>query len=890
MKRISTLAATLAVLLLCFPEGTVHAQCDCTVTTAAGNEIDVSPFAGSVPANDFFGYPNPPGSTSTDTGYEVNDGLVVMLYQDASGIISLLFFIDAFDNGTDGSGSLTVDCLGTGSVGAVNDAGSDNLTGNGMGGYAGNFAWPGDQNDGAVIEDIGCGQTFSVSGDFNGIGNVFVVAGGGAPIPIGPASDGVTISCGPGICCPAAFEVSAAINNPTCPTSEDGVIVATATAGTPPYQFELLDQNGDVVDTQFPDGSNPAVFAGLEEGSYTIRVTDSQGNVYAGCETETTVNLVAQDLPPVATPTTVLGCTFDDFSAEVDLTQAEDDITGNDPNLSVLWYVDADLMFPIPFPPAHTVFGPFPTTVYAVVTNGICPSEPVPIAVDAELVPFAEEVDYFECEIGNTSTAIFDLTEKEDSITINNIAGGPPLNVIWYEDENLNDTIQSPEMYETSTTTVYVTLRGIECESDPVPIDLIVLENPEGTPDTLNECSDQSGIATFDLLAAVPNIYNDTGTVTFYEDDMLVDSIDTPGGYMSGSTTVYALITEGECVSEPIPILLNAILSPPGPPDTIALCDDGMGMATFDLTSIEPGLTGSSDSIQWYGDPMGTMEIADPSMVTAPDTTVYYSLFTEGCESPLSEVVLDPLPSPLVQADTLNACEDGTGVGFFDLTSADIITNGVGTVSWYEDAAQTTPITDPASFTSGATTVYAQAAQGSCTSDVVAVELQILSVDVADGFGITQCGDQSGFSTFDLTAVEDSIYTGPGTVSWFTDPNQLNAITDPANFDSPSSTVYGFATEDTCTSVPVPVTLDVIVSTPGPDDQISLCDDGMGTAVFDLTSIEAGLIGSSDSLVWYSDAAGTTQVPDPAMVSTGSTTVYYTCSIRVASRRQARWN
>ena len=866
----------MAVLLLCFIESTVYAQCDCTVTTAAGTELDVSPFAGGPDANTFFGYPTPATSTSTNTGYEVNDGLVVMLYQDGAGVISLLMFIDAFGNGTAGSGSLTVDCLGTGTVGAVNDAGSDGLTSNGMGGFGGNFAWPDDQNDGAVIENIGCGQTFTVSGDFTGINNVFVVGAGGSPIPIGPAIDGVTISCGPGICCPSMFEVDATLNQPTCPTSQDGAIIATATGGTPPYQYVLLDEAGNQISIQFPNGSNPAVFGGLEEGCYTVQVTDSQGNLYAGCETETEACLEAQDLPPVANPATVLGCTFDDFSAEVDLTQAEDDITGNDPNLSVLWYEDPDLMFPIPFPPLHTVFGPFPTTVYAVATNGICPSEPVPITVDAELVPFAEEVDYFECELGNTSMATFDLTEKEDSITINNVAGGPALTVNWFEDENLMDTIQTPEMYETATTTVYVTLRGIECESDPVPIDLIVLENPEGTPDTLDECADPSGIATFDLLAAIPNIYNDTGTVTFYEDDMQVDSIETPGSYMSASTTVYAFITEGECISDPIPVLLNAIISPPGPPDMIALCDDGMGMATFDLTNIEPGLTGSSDSIRWYSDAAGTMEIADPSMVTAPDTTVYYSLFTEGCESPLAEVVLDPVPSPLVQPDTLNACEDGTGVGFFDLTSADIITNGVGTVSWYEDAAQTSPITDPASFTSGATTVYAQAAQDSCTSEVVAVELQILSVDVADGFSITQCGDQSGFSTFDLTAVEDSIYTGPGTVSWFTDPNQLSAIANPANFNSPSSTVYGFATEDTCTSVPVPVTLDVIVSTPGPDDQISLCDDGMGTAEFDLTSIEAGLIGSSDSLVWYSDAAATVPVADPTMVSTGSTTVYYT--------------
>jgi len=849
------------------------AACDCTVT-AGGTTTNINTLTGPSNAVDFFSYEDPI-AVSSNTGLEQSDELVIFLYEDPSGNISLFLLIDAPNDGTEGSGGLVVDCLGGGSNIVVNDPGSDSFTFSG-GQYTGNFAWPATANDGAIIENIGCGQTFIINGDFDVVNSATVVYGSAAapiPVPLG-TTENILISCGGGTCCPEDFEVEGVVVNPSCPNSLDGQIIASTSGGTTPYQWTIQGPDGFfTIETTNADGED-ITLSGLEAGDYNITVVDSQGQLFNGCTTETTITLTPNTSPPLAQtpPFPLTGCSLDGITAEFDLTELDSLISRGDPNYTVEWYEDQDLFFPIFFPQAYTATGPFPTTVYARITDGVCPSDPVPVVLDAVILPVTIPVSFEQCEEGNTSTAAFDLTVKEDSIR----AQDDDVFVNWYEDSGLSAPIPDPSMYESGTDTVYVQLEKQGCLADPEPIELTVLENPEGTPDTLSECADAAGFADFDLLAAEPDIYSGAGTVAFYQDSMQMDSIDTPSPYNSEADTIYAFITEGECASAPVPVYLNPILSPAGPPDTLRRCDDGAGNAVFNLESLEPGLLGSSDSVAWYSDAAGSVPITAPNSFDSPDATVYFSLFIEGCESPLSEVELDALPTPLVQADTLQACDDGTGTAAFDLTAADVITNGAGSLSWYEDAALGSPIADPANYTSAAGTVYAQAAQDSCLSNVAEIELLVNSVDVADSYSITQCGDQSGFSTFDLTAVEDSIYAGAGTVEWYTDAGQANPIASPASYNSPSSTVYAFAIEGPCTSVPVPVTLTVIVSAPGPADEISLCGDGMGMATFDLTSIEGGLIGGSDSLAWYEDAAATAPVPDPSMVQSGAATVYYT--------------
>jgi len=833
-------------------------------------------FMGSTDVITFYSYGNPDPANS-NTGLEQSDAMMLMLYEDPNGNISLVILLDDGDDNTGGTETIALNCIpGSANVSFINDPNDDDVQETGAQ-ITGNFAWGQPFNDGVVIGGMGCGATFTIDAEYaDGISSAgFVQGSEGAPITqFLPNTDPILISCGNSVCCAEEYDVQGSVVNPSCPTSTDGAIFAAASGGIAPYQWDISGPDGFFA-TEFTSADNEQfTLGGLGAGTYQVTVTDSQGQLYDGCTVETTFTLTPNATPPLAQtpPFPLTGCSLDGITAEFDLTELDSLISGGDPNYTVEWYEDQDLFFPIFFPLAYTATGPFPTTVYARITDGVCPSDPVPVVLDAVILPVTIPVSFEQCEEGNTSTATFDLTLKEDSIR----AQDDDVFVNWYEDNALSTPISDPSMYESGTATIYVQLEKQGCLADPEPIELTVLENPEGTPDTLSECADAAGFADFDLLAAEPDIYSGAGTVAFYQDSMQMDSIDTPSPYNSEADTIYAFITEGECVSAPVPVYLNPILSPAGPPDTLRRCDDGAGNAVFNLEALEPGLLGSSDSIAWYSDAAGSTPIASPGSFDSPDATVYYSLFTEGCESPLSEVELDALPTPLVQADTLQACDDGTGTAAFDLTTADVITNGAGSLSWYEDAALGSPIADPANYTSAAGTVYAQAAQDSCLSNVAEIELLVNSVDVADSYSITQCGGQSGFSTFDLTAVEDSIYAGAGTIEWYTDAGQANPIATPGNYNSPSSTVYAFAIEGPCTSVPVPVTLTVIVSAPGPADEISLCGDGMGMATFDLTSIEGGLIGGSDSLAWYEDAAGTAPIPGPSAVQSGTSTVYYT--------------
>lgn len=105
-------------------------------------------------------------------------------------------------------------------------------------------------------------------------------------------------------------------------------------------------------------------------------------------------------------------------------------------------------------------------------------------------------------------------------------------------------------------------------------------------------------------------------------------------------------------------------------------------------------------------------------------------------------VQVNVTPSPLASPASINLCEiSGTGQALFNLTSINS-TIGTGTVAFYLDAIATIPISNPSSYLSGSTIVYATLSNGICTSDPVTVTLTVTP---------------SNPSLYDMDIVESSI-------------------------------------------------------------------------------------------------------------------------------------
>ena len=85
---------------------------------------------------------------------------------------------------------------------------------------------------------------------------------------------------------------------------------------------------------------------------------------------------------------------------------------------------------------------------------------------------------------------------------------------------------------------------------------------PSGTPYTATECEIQLGFAKFDLLEII-NVHFGSQSVTFYEDVNLTIPILQLASYNSQSTIIYAVITLGNCSSDPIPITLDVVSTDP---------------------------------------------------------------------------------------------------------------------------------------------------------------------------------------------------------------------------------------------------------------------------------------------------------------------------------------
>lgn len=824
--------------------------CDCTITQS-GQSYAVSALQGTVNSVAYYSYGNPVGA-SANTGHEVQEGLVIFLYENTNtGIISLFLIADIGGDNTGGEMEFEITCLpATAYVSVEDDPGEFSgvppvITGD--------WTWAACCTDGGVIEDIGCNNTINLDLLLStGIDSILWLTGdinNPDQILLGLTGEAITISCGSGgICCPLGLDTEVTVVDATCPDTPNGSINLSPQDGFPGYFYE------------WSNGETDQNLTGLIPGVYSVTVTDSQGCTE---EIDITVDVVPGD--PDADPASLELCSETDM-AVFDLTSVND-IVNLGLGFDVFWFEDSNLNILIPDP---TNYLSGTGTVYAVVDNGFCYSEPVPVELTVIQSPMGTATTVNLCEEMD-DMATFDLTSLDPTVS------GGAGNVIWYEDPALSILISVPEAFYTGSTIVYAVVDDGTCQSEPVEVELIVDPKPEGDSVSAEMCGDENDEAVFDLISLENDISMGNGVVEWYLEFELLDPIFFPGAFLTPTTTVYAVVFDGICYSDPIPIPLTVHPTPVGNPLSIQACDEGSGIGLFNLTEFDALVSGGEGIVNWYLDEFLTELISNPEAFLSESTTIFATVENEFCISAYVQIELLVIQSPAGNDIDIETCADSTGMGVFDLTATELeITGGSGIVQWYEDDMGQFPIATPSAFVSTGQIVYAQITLGSCISEFIPIELILINSVTATPASLAACDDGTGNAVFNLVTIADSVSGGSGQVNWYLDMEGLMTLPNPSAFYSGDSTVYARVVAGDCASDIVPVELMVIPSPVAIDTLFTFCGDTNGLTTIDLTTLENLISQGLGDVSWFSDIGLQNSISNAQSFMAGDTVIYAT--------------
>ncbi|NUN99482.1 MAG: hypothetical protein HUU01_02565 [Saprospiraceae bacterium] len=465
------------------------------------------------------------------------------------------------------------------------------------------------------------------------------------------------------------------------------------------------------------------------------------------------------------------------------------------------------------------------------------------------------------------------------AITGANLTG----NESYYSGTNGTGTQYFPGDVITASTILYIYDESSLC-SDQESFVITINPAPATAPaGPLSACANAMGQATFNLTSLNNTVNTGSGqTVTWYSNMAATMQIGTPGAFTTGTTTVYAVVGTMPCVSAPVAVQLNVTPSPTAnPAGPLAVCDNGSGQATFNLTTLNSTVNGGSGTVTWYTNMAATIPVGTPSAFTTGTTTVYAVVGTMPCVSAPQAVQLNVTPLPPANPANLQACGNAMGQATFNLTTINntVTGGGPGTVNWWTTAGATTPIANPNAFvvnTPGGQ-AFATVTNNGCSSDNAAlISITVTATPTANPAGPLQACDQGGGqATFNLNTLNNTISGGSGTVNWFSNPGATIPIGTPGSYTAGSGIVYATVTSNGCPSSPIPISIIVAAPPTALPTSLTECATMGNTATFDLTDANNAVNGGSGNTVtWYSNIGGTVVIPNPTNFTTGTVTVY----------------
>jgi len=384
-------------------------------------------------------------------------------------------------------------------------------------------------------------------------------------------------------------------------TTKDNEVLNSVTPGTYNISYHLSDvdaqNNTNAITTPIQNTSNPqAIF---------IRIED----VNSGCMAYANFNLVVNPLPNIVAPTPIVLCddSVADGSTQIDLTQADNEITQGNPALSVTYHlsqIDADNgINAIPSPYVNTLQSE-QLFVRVINTNtGCTKTTTIDIIVLDRPVVNHNLPPLNACDNDDDGFAFFDLTE-----VIPDLLQGLTGVTVTFHTSNADATNGTNPIADASNygnVTANTQNLYIRIEDDTTGCFTIVpivihtnLLNTGTAIQNFQTCDDSSGdgVESFDLLDIASTIVNNLADthIIFYEteDDMdnNVNPIDQNVPYVVSNSpqTIFIRIENDNCDYQS---QINLIVNPPitlAPVATINYCDtDDDGFILLDLNSFD---------------------------------------------------------------------------------------------------------------------------------------------------------------------------------------------------------------------------------------------------------------------------------------------------------------
>lgn len=495
-----------------------------------------------------------------------------------------------------------------------------------------------------------------------------------------------------------------------------------------------------------------------------------------------------------------------------------------------------------------------------------------------------------------------------------------------------------PMAYTTATTTIYARIENTVTDCVTVaPVELEVIPAPVAPePDDIEVCDPENdGTTVFNMnptLAAMQAVLGNTVQLTvhrtFNEAEAGSNDITGTGGYtnepaftVGGVQTVYILAQSAQTDCYDI-VTLDLVVNPSPvatTPEDYVLCDDNNspdGVEVFDLTTkideILGGLDGALYTVTFYASAGNAAGNIDPDTDPANHSSGTASVFARvtnnatGCFDVVElELIVNPLPLVATALEPYYACEEEPDQGLFDLSEIDDdVTMGASgvTVAYYESLGQAQLGLDdylPAMYLSETRTIYARI-ENVVTHCIVigTVELEVLPAPIAaQPDAIHSCDpDNNMEADFNIEPTLALIEVQLGNVVTaipFETYNDAfygamnNIITDTASYTNQQlyttggvQTIYIRVESDQTDCFDI-VELQLIVE-PSPvavePEPYVLCDNGSndtdGIAIFDLTTLEEGILGTHDPALFtvtFHDELG--QIPTPASYSSASAVI-----------------
>ena len=512
-----------------------------------------------------------------------------------------------------------------------------------------------------------------------------------------------------------------------------------------------------------------------------------------------------------------------------------------------------------------------------------------------------------------------------DILTFNLPVSGGPFNIVYTDGSSefpVNGISDGhTENVTVTTNTTYEIVSITDAAGCPIysnfdgVADITVDGAATANPASATLCDDGTGQAIFDLTALDMTVNGGSGTVNWYSDAAGTIPIPIPSSHivLAPGETVYATVGNPPCESDTAPVTLTVsgtgamasisgggvicssqcsevtltITGGAAPYDVDAQLDFPPFVNGYDFTIQTPDLSTTltlcvEGNFPNYDNATNTLTIPD---FTGSNLTITLTGVSDNSSCGAGTVDPTPLffdiqPTPEITTASLAVflCDDGSGQADFDLTIFDnnIDVDGGNTVLWWTDIDGTMAISDPTNYTSPGGTVYASVSNGNCESETIPVNLNVDPGPNATPTSTSACDDGTGQAIFDLTLLDGDVdQTGTNTVVWYSDIDGTILIGDPTTYLSNGEVVYATVDNGVCESTTVGVLLTVISPPDAFSTTADACDDGTGQAVFDLTTLDETVNGSSgNSVSWFTDMAGNNPITDPTAFITSGETIY----------------